>query len=62
MDSTKEQKLIDYKNDLKQRADEYFDCASINHNKEEKQFEIKISEIMLKISKDIEKIIYENKT
>ena len=62
MNSTQEQKLIDYKNDLKQRADEYFDWASINHNKEEEQFEIKISEIMLKIANDIEKIIYENKS
>jgi hypothetical protein len=62
MNSVQEQKLIDYKNDLKQRANEYFDWSLINENKEEQQFELKVSEIMDKIADDIEKIIYENKT
>lgn len=62
MNSVQEQKLIDYKNDLKQRANEYFDWSSINENKEEHKFELKVSEIMDKIADDIEKIIYENKT
>ena len=61
MNSVQEQKLIDYKNDLKQRANEYFDWSSINENKEEQKFELKVSEIMDKIADDIEKIIYENK-
>ena len=62
MNSVQEQKLIDYKNDLKQRANEYFYWSSINENKEEQKFELKVSEIMDKIADDIEKIIYENKT
>ena len=62
MNSVQEQKLIDYKNDLKQRANGYFDWSSINENKEERKFELKVSEIIDKIANDIEKIIYENKT
>jgi len=62
MNSVQEQKLIDYKNDLKQKANEYYDWSSINHNKDEQRYELKISEMMDKIADDIEKIIYENKT
>lgn len=62
MNSVQEQKLIDYKNDLKDKAREYFDWSSINEFKLEQQFELKVSEIMDKIADDIEKIIYENKT
>ena len=61
MNSVQEQKLIDYKNDLKQRADEYYDWSSINPNKDEQRYELKISEMMDKIADDIEKIVYENK-
>lgn len=62
MNSTQEQKLIDYKNKLKEDANQYYDWSSINHNKEEQKYELKISEMMDKIADDIEKIIYENKT
>ena len=44
MNSVQEQKLIDYKNDLKQRANEYFDWSSINENKEEQKFGDKTKE------------------
>ena len=62
MNSIQEQKLIDYKNKLKSDADTYFDWSSINENKEEQKYELKISEMMDKIANDIEKIIYENKS
>jgi len=62
MNSIQEQKLIDYKNKLKEYANQYFDWSSINENKEEQRYELKISEMMDKIANDIEKIIYENKS
>ena len=62
MNSIQEQKLIDYKNKLKEDANQYFDWSSINENKDEQMYEFKISEIMDKIADDIEKIIYENKS
>jgi hypothetical protein len=62
MNSIQEQKLIDYKNKLKEDANQYFDWSSINENKAEQRYELKISEMMDKIATDIEKIIYENKS
>lgn len=62
MNSIQEQKLIDYKNKLKEDANQYFDWSSINENKEEQKYELKISEMMDKIANDIEKIIYENES
>jgi hypothetical protein len=50
------------KNKLKLDADTYFDWSSINENKAEQKYELKISEMMDKIANDIEKIIYENKS
>jgi len=61
MNSIQEQKLIDYKNELKDKAREYFDWSSINEFKLEQQFELKVSEIIDKIADNLEKIIYENK-
>ena len=61
MNSIQEQKIIDYKNKLKEEANHYFDFSSINHNEEERKYELKISEKIDKIACDIEKIIYENK-
>lgn len=60
MNSIQKQKLIDYKNKLKEDANQYFDWSSINENKEEQKYEFKISEMMNKIANDIEKIIYDN--
>lgn len=61
MNSVQEQKLIDYKNKLREDANEYYDWSSINHNTEEQRYELKVSSMMDKIADDIEKIIYENK-
>lgn len=61
MNSMKKQKLIDYKNKLKEDASQYFDWSSFNPDSAEQNYELKISEMMDKIADDIEKIIYENK-
>lgn len=61
MNSIQEQKIIDYKNKIKEDANQYYDWSSINQNKGEQRYELKVSEMLDKIANDLEKIIYENK-
>lgn len=60
MNSIQKQKLIDYKNQLKEDADTYFAWSSINENLAEQKYELKLSEKLDRIADDIEKIIYDN--
>jgi len=61
MNSRQEQKLIDYKNQLKEEADYFYSDSSINENLKEQKYELLMSEKLEKIADEIEKIIYENK-
>ncbi len=61
MNSIQEQKLIDYKNQLKAEADYFYDYSSINENLKEQKYELLMSEKLEKIADEIERIIYENK-
>jgi hypothetical protein len=61
MNSYQEQKLIDYKNRLREEADTYLVFSSINENKAERNYELLLSKKIDRIADDIEKIIYGNK-
>jgi hypothetical protein len=61
MNSYQEQKLIDYKNRLREEADTYFVFSSISENKAERNYELLLSKKIDRIADDIEKIIYGNK-
>jgi CRISPR/Cas system-associated protein Cas5 (RAMP superfamily) len=61
MNSYQEQKLIDYKNRLREEADTYLVFSSISENKAERNYELLLSEKIDRIADDIEKIIYGNK-
>lgn len=58
LNSRQTQDLIDYKNSLKERADEFFGWASINNNPKEEKYELELSKQLDKIADEIEKIIY----
>jgi CRISPR/Cas system-associated protein Cas5 (RAMP superfamily) len=61
MNSYQEQKLIDYKNRLREEADTYLVFSSISENKAERNYELLLSKKIDRIADDIEKIIYGNK-
>ena len=52
------QKLINYKNKLKEEAEQYYDWASINEDKAEESKELAISTKLNKIATDLENMIY----
>jgi len=53
------QELINYKNKLKEDAEQYYEWASINEDKAEESKELAISEKLNKIADDLEKMIYD---
>jgi hypothetical protein len=61
MNSYQEQKLIDYKNRLREEAGTYLVFSSISENKTERNYELLLSKKIDRIADDIEKIIYGNK-
>ena len=52
------QELIDYKNKLKERAEMFYDFASINENKIEESKELALSEEISAIADKLEELIY----